>query len=82
MERLPRFKRRDFLTAAGASGALVLAAGPALGQQVFKEIHALEPGEFTWHPEQIWTTISAKWPGPKSGTALNNFRTKAASVRI
>jgi hypothetical protein len=27
-------------------------AGPLFGQHVYKEIHALEPGEFTWHPER------------------------------
>jgi hypothetical protein len=36
---------------AGAGG-LVLAAAPVLGQHVYKEIHELKPGEFTWHPER------------------------------
>ncbi|WP_234990218.1 L,D-transpeptidase [Roseivivax lentus] len=27
-------------------------AGPTLGQHVYKEISALAPGEFTWHPER------------------------------
>lgn len=35
-----------------AAGAGVLLAGEALGQQVYKEIHDLQPGEFTWHPER------------------------------
>lgn len=30
----------------------MLAASPILGQHVYKEIHELEPGEFTWHPER------------------------------
>ena len=44
------WSRRGFL--AGAGGGLVLAASGALGQQVYKEIHELQPGEFTWHPER------------------------------
>ncbi|TCO71555.1 L,D-transpeptidase-like protein [Rhodovulum euryhalinum] len=36
---------------AGAGGLVLMASG-ALGQQVFKEIHELQPGEFTWHPER------------------------------
>lgn len=31
---------------------LTFAAAPLLGQHVFKEIHELQPGEFTWHPER------------------------------
>ncbi|WP_246020490.1 L,D-transpeptidase [Aliigemmobacter aestuarii] len=27
-------------------------AGPLFGQHVYKEIHDLKPGEFTWHPER------------------------------
>lgn len=42
--------RRDLLRLAGASG-LLFAAGPLMGQHVYKEIHSLKPGEFTWHPE-------------------------------
>lgn len=41
--------RRVFL--AGAGGLVLMASG-ALGQQVFKEIHELQPGEFVWHPER------------------------------
>ncbi|SIO43795.1 L,D-transpeptidase catalytic domain [Rhodovulum sp. ES.010] len=41
--------RRAFL--AGAGGVLLAASG-ALGQHVFKELHELQPGEFTWHPER------------------------------
>ncbi|WP_108259922.1 L,D-transpeptidase [Mangrovicoccus ximenensis] len=47
MTRLPT--RRHVLASAGASLLLASAAG---GQQVFKEVHALAPGEFTWHPER------------------------------
>ena len=43
--------RRGLLVSAGGFG-LCLAAGPLLGQHVYKEIHALKPGEFTWHPER------------------------------
>jgi hypothetical protein len=45
-------KRRDFLVLSAAAGAVGLLSGPGHGQQVFKEIHAFEPGEFTWHPER------------------------------
>ena len=43
--------RRTLLQGLGAAG-LTLAAAPLLGQHVYKEVHALEPGEFTWHPER------------------------------
>ena len=46
-----RFGRRSVLTLGGA-GLVGLAASPLYGQQVFKEIHELLPGEFTWHPER------------------------------
>ena len=42
MEELLRFKRRDFLARLAAAGTLALVSGPGHGQQVFKEIHALE----------------------------------------
>jgi hypothetical protein len=42
--------RRGMITLAGATG-MALISGPLLGQQVFKEVHDLSPGEFTWHPE-------------------------------
>ena len=44
--------RRKLLAfgAAGVGGALV--SELVLGQQVVKEIHALKPGEFSWHPER------------------------------
>ncbi len=43
-------RRRLFEISCGAG--LVFAAAPVLGQHVFKEIHELQPGEFTWHPER------------------------------
>ena len=43
--------RRSLLTMAGAAGVL-LTGGPLIGQQVYKEIHDLQPGEFTWHPDR------------------------------
>jgi hypothetical protein len=43
--------RRRVMGLAGAGG-IMLAAGPILGQHVYKEIHELQPGEFTWHPER------------------------------
>jgi hypothetical protein len=43
--------RRIVLRGLGA-GAAALVAAPLLGQHVFKEIHELLPGEFTWHPER------------------------------
>lgn len=45
------FNRRIVLKF-GSTGALALMASPIIGQQVFKEIHELQPGEFTWHPER------------------------------
>ncbi len=48
--------RRRFLTIAGAAGlggiAWAFLGAPGLAQQVIKEIHELQPGEFTWHPER------------------------------
>ena len=43
--------RRRLLQGLGA-GAVTLAAAPLAGQHVYKEVHALQPGEFTWHPER------------------------------
>ncbi|WP_235940161.1 L,D-transpeptidase family protein, partial [Salipiger sp. PrR007] len=43
--------RRMFAKGA-ALGGLSLMAGPLAGQHVFKEVNALHPGEFTWHPER------------------------------
>lgn len=43
--------RRDMLRFAAVS-SLTLAAGPLLGQHVYKDINELKPGEFTWHPER------------------------------
>ncbi|MCB1387537.1 MAG: L,D-transpeptidase [Rhodobacteraceae bacterium] len=42
--------RRHLLGTGAAS--LALFAGAGHGQQVFREIHELHPGEFTWHPER------------------------------
>ncbi|QJF53196.1 L,D-transpeptidase [Roseobacter ponti] len=36
----------------GGAGLFGLVAGPLSGQHVYKEVHALLPGEFTWHPER------------------------------
>lgn len=36
----------------GGAGALAMMAGPGASQHVFKEVHDLQPGEFTWHPER------------------------------
>ncbi|EAQ03494.1 hypothetical protein OB2597_02702 [Pseudooceanicola batsensis HTCC2597] len=44
-------RRRDFTIMIGAGG-LSLLAGPLAGQHVYKEVNALQPGEFTWHPER------------------------------
>ncbi|WP_135506435.1 L,D-transpeptidase [Roseovarius aestuariivivens] len=46
-----KLTRRGVLAGAGSFG-LTMLAGPLFGQHVYKEIHALEPGEFTWHPER------------------------------
>jgi len=43
--------RRSF-NALAAAGGLSLAAGPLIGQHVYKEVKALQPGEYTWHPER------------------------------
>lgn len=43
--------RRSLLVGAGAA-SLVLVAGEVVGQEVLKEISALQPGEFTWHPDR------------------------------
>ncbi len=43
--------RRAMLAASGGA-VLALVASPLLGQHVYKEIHELKPGEFTWHPER------------------------------
>lgn len=51
MRRIHELNRREMLGLTGAFG-LVLAASPLLGQHVYKEIHELTPGEFTWHPER------------------------------
>jgi hypothetical protein len=50
-------QQRRRLLKLGAAGAAALVAGtiPAwesLGQLVVKEIHELQPGQFTWHPER------------------------------
>jgi hypothetical protein len=51
MSKAPDFTRRHALGLALAGG-ITLAAGPIFGQHVYKEIDALQPGEFTWHPER------------------------------
>jgi hypothetical protein len=45
---------RRSLMLGGSSAGLIFALSSSLGlgQQVLKEIHDLEPGEFTWHPER------------------------------
>jgi len=43
--------RRQFVIGTGAFGSLAL-LGEGLANQVVKEIHQLQPGEFTWHPER------------------------------
>ena len=48
---MTKLTRRGLLAGTGALG-LTIMAGPLFGQHVYKEIHALEPGEFTWHPER------------------------------
>jgi hypothetical protein len=35
-----------------AAGGLSVVAGPLIGQHVYKEVNALQPGEYTWHPER------------------------------
>lgn len=51
MDKNQGLTRRNIATLS-AIGGLPLLAGPLLGQHVFKEINALQPGEFTWHPER------------------------------
>ncbi len=46
-----QLSRRAFSALLGAGG-LTLMAGPLAGQHVYKEINALQPGEYTWHPER------------------------------
>lgn len=43
--------RRSLFGLTGAVG-LMLTSGPLFGQHVYKEVHELKPGEFTWHPER------------------------------
>ncbi|MCB0136825.1 MAG: L,D-transpeptidase [Caldilineaceae bacterium] len=46
-----RLSRREVL--GGIAGTVVFAAGlEAVAKQVVKEIHELQPGEYTWHPER------------------------------
>lgn len=51
MDQDRKLRRRDFVALASA-GTLALVAGRLVGQHVFKEVNALQPGEFTWHPER------------------------------
>ena len=46
--------RRLFLLGAMGAGGLLLARG-ARADEIMKEISALKPGEFTWHPERAET---------------------------
>jgi hypothetical protein len=46
-----RLSRRNFSAFLCVSGLSML-AGPLAGQHVYKEINALQPGEYTWHPER------------------------------
>jgi len=48
---MTKLTRRRLLAGSGVV-SLAMMAGPLFGQHVYKEIHALEPGEFTWHPER------------------------------
>ena len=50
MTSRPLLDRRALIL--GGSAGLVMLAAPAPGQHVYKEIHQLQPGEFTWHPER------------------------------
>ncbi len=55
IERRIRGDRRRFLTVAGTAGLAGIAwglfGGRGTAQPVVKEIHELQPGEFTWNPE-------------------------------
>lgn len=48
--------RRHILRIVGAAGlagvSSAILARSVVGQSVYKEIHTLKPGEFTWHPER------------------------------
>jgi hypothetical protein len=47
--------RRGFLVGLIGSGAVLGDGGPAVGDEMMKEISQLKPGEFTWHPERTAT---------------------------
>jgi hypothetical protein len=47
MGRLAVLSRRELL-----AGGVCLVAAETLGEEVLKDIGALEPGEFTWHPDR------------------------------
>ena len=51
MRRPVGLSRRELLVGGLAAGATLVAA-ETVGQEVLKEIGALQPGEFTWHPER------------------------------
>lgn len=44
--------RRRFMVGAGAFGAAGLIGLEVAAEQVLKDINALKPGEFTWHPDR------------------------------
>lgn len=48
----PIHRRTALLRLAALAGAPLFAGSHAIGEEVIKEIHMLEPGEFTWHPER------------------------------
>lgn len=51
MKNFAMVNRRHAMGLIGGAG-LIAFAGETLGQHVYKEIHALKPGEFTWHPDR------------------------------
>jgi hypothetical protein len=48
----PIDRRTALLRLAALTGAPLFLGTHAIGEEVIKEIHMLEPGEFTWHPER------------------------------
>jgi hypothetical protein len=45
-------RRTALLRLAALAGAPLFLGTHAIGKEVIKEIHMLEPGEFTWHPDR------------------------------
>jgi hypothetical protein len=48
----PIDRRTALLRLAALAGAPLFLGSHAIGKEVIKEIHMLEPGEFTWHPDR------------------------------